>query len=125
VSRYTFSAGIVSAAALRHDAAGRVTLVGEAVGDRLRFWSEGEPACLPNSHFCLRPTSGLWDLARGCKSEPGCYGDEFDATAGSLRPQISAPLSAAAWLAGRDLAMEAVIKDLRDGKRVSAGAKIP
>ncbi len=112
ISRYTFSAGIVSVAALKHDAASRAVLVGEEVGDRLRFWSEGERACLPNSHFCLRQTSGLWDLVRGCKSEPACYGDQFDATAGSLRPQLNAPLSAAAWLAGRDLAMESVTKDL-------------
>ncbi len=113
ISRYTFSAGIVSVAALKHDAGSRVTLVGEQVGDRLRFWSEGEPACLPNSHFCLRPTSGLWDLSQGCKSDPACYGDQFDATAGSLRPHLSAPLTAAAWLAGRDLAMEQVAEALR------------
>jgi hypothetical protein len=112
ISPYTFSAGIVSAAALKHDAGPRVTLVGEEVGDRLRFWSEGEPNCLPNSHFCLRPTSGLWDLVHGCNTEPECYGDQFEATAGTLRPQLSAPLSAAAWLAGRDLAMEQVAKDL-------------
>jgi len=112
ISRYTFSAGIVSVAALKHDAADRAILVGEPVGDRLRFWSEGESACLPDSHFCLRTTTGMWDLERGCKAEPNCYGDQFDATAGSLKPQISAPLSASAWLAGRDLAMEAVKKEL-------------
>ncbi len=88
-------------------------LVGEEVGDRLRFWSEGEPDCLPNSHVCLRPTSGLWDLSVGCKSDPACYGDQFEATAGGLRPQLSAPLSVDAWLAGRDLAMEQVARDLR------------
>jgi hypothetical protein len=112
VSRYTFSAGIVAAAALKHDAAGRAVMVGEEVGDRLQFWSEGERACLPNSHFCLRRTSGMWDLVHGCKTEPDCYGDQFDAAAGSLTPQLDAPLSATAWLAGRDLAMEAVAKDL-------------
>jgi hypothetical protein len=113
VSRYTFSAGIVSAAALKHDAGSRAIVVGEEVGDRLRFWSEGKPSCLPNSRFCLRPTTGMWDLIKGCKSEPGCYGDQFDAAVGSLQPQIDAPMSAAAWLAGRDLAMEAVGKDLQ------------
>lgn len=113
VGRYTFSAGIVSAAAARHDGGSRVTLVGEQVGDRLRFWSEGVHACLPNSHYCLRPTTGLWDLEQGCKSQPGCYGDQFEATVGSLRPQLSAPLTAAAWLTGRDPAMEAVSRDLR------------
>jgi hypothetical protein len=113
ISRYTFSAGIVSAAAVRHDGGKRVKLIGEPVGDRLRFWSEGGDVCMPNSHYCLRPTTGLWDLEHGCKSVPGCYGDQFDATAGSLQPQLSAPLTAAAWLAGRDLAMEAVASELR------------
>ena len=34
---YTFSAGIVAAAATLHDGGARVTIVGEPVGDRLRF----------------------------------------------------------------------------------------
>ncbi|MGH8265132.1 MAG: hypothetical protein ACRET4_16760, partial [Steroidobacteraceae bacterium] len=63
---YTFSAGIVSAAALKHDGADRVILFGDLVGDALRWWSEGGPQCAPNSHFCLLPTSGLWDLVKGC-----------------------------------------------------------
>jgi hypothetical protein len=112
VGPYTFSAGLVSAAAAAHDGGGRATIVGEQAGDRLRFWSEGARACLPNSRYCLRRTDGLWDLVRGCKSEPNCYGDPFDATIGSLRPRLLAPLTAAAWLAGRDPAMEAISKDL-------------
>ena len=98
---------------IKHDAGGRVSLIGEEVGDRLRFWSEGKPSCRPNSHFCLRPTSGMRELIKGCKSGPHCYGDQFDAAAGSLRPQSDAPMSADAWLAGRELAMEAVKQDLR------------
>jgi hypothetical protein len=112
VSRYTFSAGIVSAAAAKHDGGSRVTLVGEGVGDRLRFWSEGQHLGLPHSHYYLRPTSGMWDLEHGCKAQPDCYGDQFDATVGSLTPKLPAPLTAAAWLEGRDLAMEAIRKDL-------------
>jgi len=62
--------GIVSAAAMKHDGGDRVILVGEDVADRLRFWSEGKPVCLPNSDLCLHPTTGLWDLEKGCKGEP-------------------------------------------------------
>ena len=113
VGRYTFSAGIVSAAALKHDGADRVIIVGENIGDRLQFWSEtAQPACLPHSHLCLLPTTGFWDLQRGCKDKPACYGDHFDARVDSLEPDLHAPLTAADWLAGRDPGMEAVSRDL-------------
>jgi hypothetical protein len=112
IGRFTFSAGIVSAAALKHDGGDRVILVGEDVGDRLRFWSEGEPVCLPNSDLFLHPTTGLWNLEKGCKGEPNCYGDQFDATVGTLKPKLRAPLTAGAWLAGKDPGMEAIRGDL-------------
>jgi len=108
IGQYTFSAGIVAAAAIKHDGGDRVVLIGDTVGDSLRWWSEAKDECLPNSHYCLRPTTGLWDLEKGCKGEAGCYGDAFDANVGSLEPQIRAPLTSAAWFAGRDPAMEAV-----------------
>ena len=111
-SRYTFSAGIVAAAALRHDGGPRVRLVGEPVGDRLIWWSEGQDVCLPGSHYCLHRTTGLWNLASGCASTPGCYGDKLDARAGNLRPDLSAPLDSAAWLSQRDPAMEAIEREL-------------
>lgn len=112
VDSQTFSAGIVSAAALKHDGGDKVVIVGGRVGDRLRFWSQGEAACAPNSGFCLQSTTGLWDLADGCKNEPGCSGDAFDVKVGDLNPDIRAPLTAKAWLANRDPAMEAVKADL-------------
>jgi hypothetical protein len=112
VGPLTFSAGIVSAAAMKHDGRDRVILVGEEVADRLRFWSEDKPVCLPNSDLCLHPTTGLWDLVKGCKGEAGCYGDQFDATVGSLEPALRAPLTATAWLAGKDPGMEAIRSEL-------------
>lgn len=110
--RYTFSAGIASTAALKKAGGDRVTIVGEPVGDNLRWWSEGHRVCLPNSHLCLHPTTGLWDLAKGCASEPLCYGDKYDENIGSLDPQIAAPLTARAWLSGDDPGMDAVERDL-------------
>lgn len=112
VGRFTFSAGIVSAAALKHDGGARVTIVGESLGDRLRWWSEGPNYHLVNSDLYLHPSTGLWDLEKGCKGEPDCYGDQFDANVGSLVPAIRAPLNAAAWLEDRDPGMEAVEADL-------------
>lgn len=112
ISRYTFSAGLVSAAAVKQADRERVVLVGEQVGDRLRFWSEGGNACLPNAGFCLHYTDGLFDLAKGCRYDAGCYGDQFGVTVDHLDPAVAAPLTAADYLAGRDRAMELVLSQL-------------
>jgi hypothetical protein len=113
IGRYTFSAGMVAAAILKKAAGDRAVVVGEEVGDRPRFWSEGQRVCLPNSRICVQRTDGQWDLANGCANEPHCYGDQFAAKVGSLAPQIRAPLTAAAYLSGRDPGMEAVVSYLR------------
>jgi hypothetical protein len=112
VGPYTFSAGIVAAAAFKHDAGARTHVVGEDVGDRLRFWSEGREACMPASGYCLHVTTGLWDLVNGCASQPGCYGDAYDARVANLDPEIKAPLTLTDYRAGRDPAMIAVLRDI-------------
>jgi len=45
----TYSAGIVTAARIKHFAKGRIIVVGEGVGDRLKFWAESERFALPYS----------------------------------------------------------------------------
>jgi len=112
VGPYTFSAGIVAAAAIKHDGGAKVRIVGEPVGDRLVWWSEGENACLPFSHYCPHVTTGQWNLERGCQGLPGCYGDPYEVTVGTLGPDLSAPLTRAAWLAGRDPALDAIRREL-------------
>lgn len=115
VGRYTFSAGMASAAILLNAAGDRATLVGEDVGDRLRFWSEGESLCTPNARFCLRHTDGLFDLAQGCNGQPRCYSDNrrYNLVVVSLRPTLPAPLTWADYLAKRDPAMDAIAAALR------------
>jgi hypothetical protein len=117
VGRYTFSAGIVASAILKYYGQNRVSIVGEGVGDRLRWWSEGHSVCLPNSHICLGMTDGLWDLTKGCTGEPACYGDRIVGPIGSLDPRISAPLTAAAWLSRNDPAMARVEAELKENGR--------
>jgi hypothetical protein len=97
---------------MKHDASDRVTIIGEGLGDRLRWWSEIDIACLPNSHICMHGTHGPWDLQNGCGGEARCYGDKYDATIGALAPDICAPLTAAAWLTGHDPGLEAVRLDV-------------
>ena len=108
VSRLTFSAGIVAAALIEQSAGDRAMIVGEPVGDRLRFWSEGKPVCLPESKYCVQATDGVWDLVDGCAQEPGCYGDAFRVKVPDLEPDLAAPLTAGSWFAGTDPAMTAI-----------------
>jgi hypothetical protein len=44
--------------------------------------------------------------------EPKCYGDRYDAGVAGLEPDLTAPLTAEAWLAGRDPGREAIQREL-------------
>lgn len=48
-SNKTFSAGVVTAARVKHFAKDKIVIVGEEVGDNLKFWAEGITYKLPNS----------------------------------------------------------------------------
>lgn len=117
VGHYTYSAGIISAAAVKKGGGERVTVVGDALGDRLAFWSEGGRVSLPNSHFGLRYTNGTFDLERGCAATPQCLDALVDVNFVSLAPQIAAPLTSAAYFAKRDPALDAVRKHIAAGTR--------
>jgi hypothetical protein len=110
VGGYTFSAGMASAAIALNAAGDRATLVGEDVGDTLRFWSEGESICAPHSRNCVRYTTGLFDLAQGCQGQDRCHSENrrFNLVVGSLRPTLYAPTTWADYLAKRDPAMDAI-----------------
>ena len=114
VGPYTFSAGIISAAALKKSGGENVIVVGEEVGDRPHFWSEGNLIDLPNSHYSMRFTDGQFDLQDGCTGEPGCMDDHYpiDVNLASLEPTLAAPLTSAAYFAKRDPALEAIAQFL-------------
>lgn len=113
VGNYTYSAGIVSAAAVKKGGGDSVTIVGDELGDRLAFWSEGDNVTLPHSRFRLRYTNGTFDLARGCAGVPQCLDHLIDVNPVSLVPDIAAPLTSEAYFAKRDPALEAVRADIR------------
>lgn len=112
VGHYTYSAGIVSAAAVKKGGGEKVTVVGDELGDRLAFWSEGGRVSLPNSHFGLRYTNGRFDLEHGCAAVPQCLDHLIEVNPVSLVPQLAAPLTSAAYFAKRDPALEAVAGDI-------------
>lgn len=115
IGRYTFSAGMVAAAIAAKAGGDKVVIVGEAPGDYLQFWSEGDSVSLPNSHYAARYTDGYFDLVDGCTGEPGCHREnsQFDFVIGQGRLDIPAPMTAEAYLAGRDPSMEAIAADIR------------
>jgi hypothetical protein len=92
-----------------------VTVAGDTIGDRLHFWSEGDSIDLPNSHYSFRYTDGQFNLKDGCTGEPGCMDDRYpiiNVNFAPLEPTLRAPLTAAAYFARRDPAMEAVAADI-------------
>ena len=111
-SPYTFSAGIVSTAALLQAGGKKVTIVGEDVGDRTHWWSEHKAFCLPHSKVCAAIQTGYWDLIHGCRDMPHCYGDQFGIRIGGIRTDIPVSPSAADWRKGRDPAMAAIARSL-------------
>ena len=116
VGPYTFSAGIISAAAIKQAGGERVTVVGDQIGDRLHFWSEGANIQLPESHYSFRYTDGQFNLQDGCTGEPGCMDDRYPIAVNfaSLDPEIRAPLTSKAYFAYRDPAMEAIARYLAE-----------
>jgi hypothetical protein len=109
-SPWTFSAAVASIGYLEQAAPSRVTIVGETVGDRLNFFSEGDVVQLPNSGIALLNATERHDYQTGCRGFSDCHGPvvRHPIAVRSLAPDIAAPWTIEAYRAGRDPAMEAV-----------------
>ena len=110
----TFSAAISSTAYLKQAGGARVVLVGEAPGDRLRFWAEGQPLSLPYSGAMVLMATQRHDYITGCKGYDDChhYVAAHPLALSSLEPDIPAPWTLDAYAAGRDPGMEAAARVL-------------
>ena len=102
----TFSAAITTAAFIRDAGGDRVTIVGEPVGDRLSFFSEGGRACLPNLKVCLYYQRGKHDYGKACLDWRQCFWLNwlYPVRVRSLEPDITVPLKFEDWNFGRDAA---------------------
>jgi hypothetical protein len=107
----TFSAGISTAAFVKHAGGGRVVIVGEAVGDRLQFFSEGGRACLPNYPLCVAYETGKHDYQHACTDWDVCFWLNyfFQFRVKSLEPDEVIPLSFKDWRAGVDPVLERAV----------------
>ena len=112
----TFSAGLITAARLKHFAGPRGVIVGEPMGDDARFWAEGSRLALPNTGLSVVYATAYHDWESGCGLAEilKCYLPNYvlGRGAGDLSPQIRAPITFPDYLDGRDTALEAVAYSL-------------
>ncbi len=118
-SPYTFSAAISTVGYLKQAAPGRVTIVGEELGDRREFWAEGRPIRLEHSGIRVGVATQRHDYANGCRAHTDCHGSVVrnPIAVASLEPEIRAPWTLDAYRTGRDPGMEAVAKALAEQPR--------
>jgi hypothetical protein len=104
----TFSAAITTAAFVKDAGGDRVTIIGEPVGDRLSFFSEGNKACLPNLKVCAYPQTAKHDYQHPCDDWRECFWLNwfYPVRVKSLQPDIVVPLRFEDWNAGHDTAYE-------------------
>lgn len=109
-SPWTFSAAISTVGYLEQAGRDRVTIVGEPVGDRLEFWAEGRLARLSYSGAAMSFATERHDYRDACRRYTDCHGSivRHSISVRSLAPDLEAPLSIEALLAGRDPAMDAI-----------------
>jgi len=100
----TFSAAITTAAFVKDAGGDRVTIIGEPIGDRLSFYSEGGKACLPNLKVCMYVQTAKHDYAHACNDWHECFWINwfYPVRVKSLQPDIVLPLKFENWNAGRD-----------------------
>lgn len=107
----TFSAAITTTGFLKQAGGERVMIVGEPVGDRLVFWSEGERGCLPNYHLCVNYQTGKHDYAHPCTNWDECYWVNwiYPVRVKTLQPDETVTMSFADWRQGRDPVLERAV----------------
>ncbi|MGD9814861.1 MAG: hypothetical protein AB7Q23_06655 [Hyphomonadaceae bacterium] len=111
----TFSAAISTIGYLKQSAPDRVTIVGEMVGDRLDFYSEGDVISLPHSGAAILYATERHDYRTGCRGIENCHGSvvRHPIAVESLAPDIAAPWTIEDYRAGRDPAEAAIAAALR------------
>ena len=110
-SAWTFSAGDIDVAFAKAHGEGKVIIVGEPMGDRLRLWAEGGTMTLPNSKIMVHYATGLHDYTKSCWLQRGCFWTMFfyPMQVKSTAPDVTIPYSFADYQALRDPVMDYVL----------------
>lgn len=122
----TFSAAISTTGFVKNAGGDMVKIVGEPVGDRLVFYSEGGTACLPNSKICVNYQVGKHDYSGPCQGWD-CFGLDwfYPVRVTGFAPDHIIPRSFADWNSGRDAAYEWALGAIRSGQAAKAGSGNP
>jgi len=107
----TFSAGIMTAAIAKHTLGNKAKIIGEPVGDRLQFWSDGGSVMrLPNSKIPLRIWTAYQDWENGCSDWSKCFWITiFDGVAvNNLDPDVKSSLRFSDFMKGEDTALNTI-----------------
>jgi hypothetical protein len=107
----TFSAAITTVAFVKQAMGPRATILGEPVGDRLRFWAEGGSGCLPHAKLCMSYAAGLHDYGQACRDWDKCFWLNWlnPVRVDSLEPDEAITMRFSDYLAGRDPAFERAV----------------
>lgn len=107
-SAWTFSAGNVSLALVKEHGGDKVTVVGEAAGDRVRIWAEGGSFELPNSKIRAYYATGYHDYTKPCWGERGCFWVTlfFPMHVQSFEPDVTVPYTFDDYINLRDPMLE-------------------
>ncbi len=110
----TFSAGLITASQLKAYAPTRLTIVGEGVGDQLRFRAEGALVTLPATRTEAYVTSAWDDVGETCGWFADCWPPNKFALrgVGTFAPGLRVGNTWASYAAGRDLVVEAIYSDI-------------
>ena len=103
----TFSAGLTHVAQLRQ--LGGAVIVGEGPGEGMEFWAEGGNRVMPNSRLTLHFADRMHRYSR-IKDPPTVPYIDTELYADRITPEIATPLSSRDYFAGRDPAMEAILR---------------
>lgn len=118
-SPWTRSAAMATAVVLKAGGGRRVRIVGERVGDRMDFWSEGGTFRLPNVGIGVDYAGGRHVFDGPCDDLAQCFWLDFAhaAKVRSLAPDVEAGWTFAAYRQGRDPALDAVLKLERNRRK--------
>ncbi len=109
----SFSATITTIAFIKEQLGDRAVIIGEPVGDRLKFLSEGNSGCLPNSGICFHYSTGMHDYSAPCTDWQVCYWLNwlYPVRVRTLAPDETVHESFADYLSGRDPVFERAVAD--------------
>jgi hypothetical protein len=118
----TFSAAITTTAFLKNAGGDRVKIIGEPVGDRLVFYSEGQMACLPTSKICVSYQLGKHDYVHPCMQRD-CWWENwfYPVRVKSLQPDVVIPRRFADWNKGYDAAYEWAVQAIQNSTANGSG----